>query len=87
MSEIEKVAKIARIKLEEKEKKGFEKDLKDILSYFSSIESLKSDDETRYVTERRNTFRKDKAEDAEPECILDNAPVKEGKLFRVPKNL
>jgi aspartyl/glutamyl-tRNA(Asn/Gln) amidotransferase C subunit len=65
MNEIEKAAKISRIKLGEEETRRLEKDLKDILSYFSSIESLPKQDSTVYITERRNTFRKDDAKRSE----------------------
>lgn len=86
---LEKVSRIARIGLSDKESKELRKDLDSIMDHFREIQKLDTGRETTYVTKERNTFR----EDGRPEkCssledILRNVPEMDGKHVKVPKNL
>lgn len=85
---IDKVAIIARLKLTEKEKKKFSKDLKDILTSFSLLDKVntKNVEPVFQPVEVKNVTREDKTD----ECLtqkeaLSNTKHKEKGHFKGPK--
>jgi aspartyl/glutamyl-tRNA(Asn/Gln) amidotransferase C subunit len=88
--ELESVAFLARIYIEEDEK---EKYLADMNKMFDYIEILQEPDTTglkptTHITELRNVWREDIVRQSPREVIdrlLDSAPAKEGTLYKVQK--
>ncbi len=89
IEELDKIAKIARLSLEDSEKKALLKDIENILAAFSEIENLEeSEKELFYATESKNPLREDSSPVEYPsEKILEVAPKKEDNYFKVPKLL
>ena len=89
--EIEKLASLSRISLTEDEKKRFQKEIEDILSYVSDVQKLSEDEsEEKAPGEIYNVFREDEAPHESlmyTEELLRNAPDKAGEYFRVKKIL
>ena len=87
---IEKVAKIARVNLNEKEKDEFIKEFNDILDIFSKISKVSTDNIELSVqpVKVENKFREDKVGKclSEKEVFL-NAEHKEKGFFKGPKIL
>lgn len=85
---VEQVALLARIKLEEAEKKKLSQDLERILGYVKKLDELKTQDvpPTSHVLAIENVFRKD---ELNPQRIIEealkHAPESEGNFFKVPK--
>lgn len=88
--DIEKLAKLSRIKLSEAEKESLRKEIDSILGYVAEIQGvlIKTGDFDK--PDRRNVFR----EDGNPhesgkytEQLLAEAPQKDGGYFRVKKIL
>ncbi len=87
--ELDKTARIARLLLDSSEKEYLLRDIKKILEAFSEIENLKeSKEELFYATESKNPLRDDNLPSSFPyKKILEIAPKREGKYFKVPKLL
>ncbi len=89
VTEIEKLANLARIKLDEGEKQGLTKEIDSILAYIDQIKKATLDiDHTPIVGQVHNVFREDianptSAEDRER--ILNEAPYREGDFVAVKK--
>ncbi|MBU4128915.1 Asp-tRNA(Asn)/Glu-tRNA(Gln) amidotransferase subunit GatC [bacterium] len=86
--DVEYVAKLARLKLSEKEKEKFAKQLDQILKYVDKLNE--SDTEkvkpTSHVLPLKNIFREDKVgKSLKVEKVLENAPEKTRGFFKVPK--
>jgi len=81
------IAKLARIKLDEKEVEQFKKDLSSILELFSKIENVETSDEfTIQPVESNNKLREDKVEESlSEEEIFKNTKHKEEEFFKGPK--
>lgn len=97
-SEVEKVAKLARIHLTEKDKKKYSKELSSILGYVEKLQKVNTDniEETSQVTGLTNVYREDKATDdwkvdidikKNHEKLLSNAPAKKGDYIKVKQVL
>jgi aspartyl-tRNA(Asn)/glutamyl-tRNA(Gln) amidotransferase subunit C len=85
---IEKIAELARLNLKPEEKKKLEKELDPILNYVKQLDSLdtKNVEPTSHVLNLENVFRKDEVKVSEVrDKVLDHAPQREGKFFKVPK--
>ena len=86
--EIEKIAELARLKLDPEEKKKLEKDLASILSYVKKLDSLNTQaiEPTSHVLNLENVFRADEVvvKKVRDEA-LNHSPLREGKFFKVPK--
>ncbi len=87
-SDVEYVAKLARLEVTEAEKEKFTAQLNDILLYIDQLNEL----DTRGVAPMShaiavtNAFREDKiAESLGTQKALANAPDARGEFFRVPK--
>ena len=86
--EVEKVAKLARLKLNESEIKQHAGQLEKILDYINQLEKINTDNIpcTTRAIEVINVFRKDEKKDYEnSDELLDLAPSRENKFFKVPK--
>ena len=82
------VAKLARLKLNEDEKNKLSEQLTEILEYIKKLNQLDTENvkPTAHVVELKNVFREDiSAESKSAGDILSNAPEKEGPYFRVKK--
>lgn len=86
--DVEYVAKLARLKLSEKEKEKFAKQLDQILKYVDKLNELdtKKVKPTSHVLSLKNVFREDKVgKSLKVEKVLENAPEKAKGFFKVPK--
>ena len=86
--DVKKVAKLARLNLNESEISNHAKQLEKILDYIQQLEKIDTDDTpcTTRAIEVKNSFRKDENKNfTDIEDILDLAPSREDKFFKVPK--
>ena len=86
--EVKKVAHLARLELNEDEINNHAEQLKKILEYIKQLEQIDTDDVscTTRAIEFINVFRKDKKESSQCiEELLELAPSREDKYFKVPK--
>ena len=86
--DVEYVAKLARLKLSEKEKEKFTKQLDQILKYVDKLNELdtKKVKPTTHVLPLKNVFREDRVgKSLEVKKVLENAPEKIKGFFKVPK--
>jgi len=86
--EVEHVARLARLGLNENEKELMAKQLSTILDYADILKKLDTQNvpPTSHAIPMKNIFREDKTEPClEVEEILNNAPDQEEHMFRVPK--
>jgi len=82
------LADLARITLNDKEKKDFAKQLSNILEFFSQISELDTENvkPTYHVLELTNVFREDEPGESLPQDVaLKNAPQKEKGFFKAPR--
>ncbi len=85
---VEKVAKVARLELTEIEKKKFEKDMKEILSAFSTLDKVKTEgvEPAFQPIETKNVLREDVVEEClSQEDALANTKHKENGFFKGPR--
>lgn len=89
VTEIEKLANLARIKLDDSEKEGLTKDIDSILAYVDQIkEATVNMDYTPIPGAVCNAFRDDSTVTTSPEsreAILNEAPDREGDFVAVKK--
>jgi aspartyl-tRNA(Asn)/glutamyl-tRNA(Gln) amidotransferase subunit C len=88
--EVEHVARLARLELTADELERFREQLSAVLERATRIQSLDLDafPPTAHPIDLRNVWRDDVVRAPEPpEAILENAPEREGNLFRVPRIL
>ena len=86
--EVEKVAYLARLELNENEINNHAEQLEKILDYITQIEKIDTDDIdcTTRAIEVTNVFRKDEKKNSDCiEEILELGPSREDKYFKVPK--
>ena len=86
--EVKKVAQLARLELDESEIQNHAEQLEKILSYIEQLDKINTDNIpcTTRAIEVVNVLRKDKKQDFEnSEELLDLAPSRENKFFKVPK--
>ena len=86
--EVKKVAQLARLELNKSEINNHAEQLEKILEYIQQLEKIDTDNVpcTTRAIEVTNSFRKDeKKEFSNIEGILDLAPSREDKFFKVPK--
>ncbi len=82
------VARLARIKLDEKEVNLFAQQLDEILAYVDKLKKLNVEDvsPTTHVMMLTNVFRQDQVRHSlSKEEVLRNAPRKKGDFFKVPR--
>ena len=86
--EVNKVAHLARLELNEDEINNHAAQLEKILEYIKQLEKIDTDDVpcTTRAIEVSNVFRKDEKKNSECiEELLDLGPSREDKFFKVPK--
>ena len=86
--EVKKVAKLARLELNENEIHQHAEQLEKILEYIKQLEKINTENVpcTTRAIEVTNVLRKDENKNYEnSEEILDLAPARENKFFKVPK--
>ena len=86
--EVKKVAQLARLELNENEINQHAEQLEKILEYIKQLEKIDTEDVpcTTRAIEVVNVLRKDEKRNYEnSEEILDLAPSRENKFFKVPK--
>ena len=86
--EVKKVAQLARLELNESEINQHSEQLEKILEYIKQLEKINTDNIpcTTRAIEVVNVLRKDEKKDyTESEELLDLAPSRENKFFKVPK--
>jgi len=89
VKEIEKLANLARIKIDETEKEGLTKEIDSILVYIDQIKKATvNTDQASSVGVVHNVFRDDiyqTISDEDRERILNEAPDREGEFIAVKK--
>lgn len=88
--DVEHVAKLARLALSDEEKKLFTEQLNSILDYVDKLNQLDTEgvEPLAHVFPAFNVFREDETRTSlSIEDVLQNAPDKEGRFFKVPKVL
>ena len=86
--EVKKVAQLARLELNDGEIQKHAEQLEKILDYIKQLEEITTDNVpcTTRAIEVVNVLRKDEKKNYEnSEEILDLAPTRENKFFKVPK--
>ena len=86
--EVEKVAHLARLELNENEINNHAEQLEKILDYIKQLEKIDTDDTpcTTRAIEVVNVFRKDEKRNSDwNEELLELGPSREDKYFKVPK--
>ena len=85
--EVIHIAKLADLKLSDKEIAGYTKDMQEILEFANMINNVNTDnlEETVLVDKDKfNVFRKDEVKEFKnKEALLDNAPSKEDGMFKI----
>ncbi|MFD1884119.1 Asp-tRNA(Asn)/Glu-tRNA(Gln) amidotransferase subunit GatC [Paenibacillus wenxiniae] len=87
ISDVEHVAKLARLDLSEEEKEMFTAQLSAILKYAEKLNELDTDnvEPTTHVLHVSNVMRDDEVKESLPiEKVLRNAPDDENGQFKVP---
>lgn len=89
ISDVEHIAKLARLKLSEDEKETYSTQLNDILAYVVKLNELDTSgvELTSHVVPLKNVFREDQRKSSLPrEDALCNAPQTSlSSFYRVPK--
>tara|TARA_B100001029_G_C14806507_1_gene309960 strand:- start:282 stop:575 length:294 start_codon:yes stop_codon:yes gene_type:complete len=86
--QVKKVAQLARLELNENEIQKHAEQLEKILEYINQLEKIDTDNIecTTRAIEVANVLRKDEKKNYKnPEELLDLAPSRENKFFKVPK--
>ena len=86
--EVEKVAHLARLELNENEINNHAEQLEKILDYIRQLEKIDTEDVpcTTRAIEVVNIFRKDEKKNSDcSDDILDLGPTREDRYFKVPK--
>ncbi len=90
ITDVDKIAKLAKLKFSETEKIKLQKDLNQILEYIDELNELNLDnvEPLENINETENVLREDDVEKwLTTKEALKNAPAKTGKFFKVPKVL
>ncbi|MBN2034303.1 MAG: aspartate--tRNA ligase [Deltaproteobacteria bacterium] len=88
LDRVRHIAKLARLTLAEEEVFSYREDLNAILQYMETLKTVDTESvkPMSHVLPLTNAWREDKAGKCDTSAsILDNAPVREGNYFRVPK--
>jgi aspartyl-tRNA(Asn)/glutamyl-tRNA(Gln) amidotransferase subunit C len=88
--EVEHVARLARLSLEEGEVDAMARDLDQILDYVTTLQTLDTEgiEPTAHAIPLDTPFRADEPQAGmDPELAISNAPESEGTAFVVPKVL
>jgi aspartyl-tRNA(Asn)/glutamyl-tRNA(Gln) amidotransferase subunit C len=86
--EVRRIAALARLRLEPAEEERLTADLAHILDAFARLSTVDTSavPPTAQIEDDRTAFRDDLvANPPAPDALLANAPVRDGRFFRVPK--
>lgn len=86
--ELDHLATLARIELNDKEREKFSAELASILDYIEKLKEvdISNVEPTTHVMQIENVFRKDSIEQSmDIEKVLKHAPDRKERFFRVPK--
>lgn len=89
-SEVEYVAKLAKLELSEEEMQSFTKQLGSILGYIHNLEKIDTNhlEPAAHILSQNNIFREDSVQKSSAsELVLLNAPQREGRYFQTPQIL
>jgi len=87
-ADVEHVARLARLSLDEAELERMRVQLSSILQYIDKLSALDTDavEPTAHAVPLVNVMREDEVEPCFPrEAMLANAPDRSGEFFRVPR--
>ncbi len=87
-NDVEKIAKLAKLKFSDKELEDFTPQMNDILGYMEKLNELDTEkvEPLSHPVEQTNVFREDKLKTSiTTEEALKNAPSKDEHHFKVPK--
>ena len=90
ITDVDKIAQLAKLKFSDNEKLKLQKDLNQVLEYIDQLNELNLDnvEPLENINETENILREDVTEKwLTTEEALKNAPAKTGKFFKVPKVL
>ena len=90
LSDVRKVAQLARLELPEDQMETYTKQLEEILSYVDQLQEIDTENipPTTRAVEVVNAMREDIVKvNCSREDLLNQAPHREGDFFRVPKIL
>lgn len=88
ISEVEKIAQLAKLKFSEEEKVKLQKDMNQVLGYIEQLNELDLTDvePLENINETENVMREDEVKPwLTTDEALKNAPAKTQKFFKVPK--
>lgn len=88
--EVEYVAMLARVELSEEEKELYSEQMSTILAFFDRLKEVDTEDvpPTSHVIDLVNAYRSDQVRPGPGvEAVLENAPERSDRFFRVPKIL
>jgi len=88
LSQVEHVARLARLELSAADKERMRRELDGILSYIDTLRALQSDgvEPTSHAVPLTNVMREDEPRPSVPQTdMLANAPDPSGEFFRVPR--
>ena len=86
--EVAHVAKLARLTLSDEDTDQYQKDLNAILDYVDTLNEVDTENvpPMSHALETKNIWREDQQISTnDPDALLENAPEKEGRHFKVPK--
>jgi aspartyl-tRNA(Asn)/glutamyl-tRNA(Gln) amidotransferase subunit C len=87
-TDVEHIAMLARLRLNEEEKITYSEQLSNILEYIDKLNELDTTDvePTSHVLDITNVFREDNLQKSlHPDDALSNAPDRKGNFYRVPR--
>ena len=87
-TDVEKIAKLAKLKFTENEKEKLTEELTEIITYVEKLNELDLENvtPTSHVLDLKNVMRDDEVKPGlNQEEILMNAPARHGGFFSVPK--
>ncbi len=90
ISDVDKIAKLAKLRFADEEKLKLQTDLNKILEYIDQLNELDLEnvEPLENINDTENVLRKDEVfKWLTTEEALKNAPAKTGKFFKVPKVL
>jgi len=88
IKDVEYVAKLAKLKLSQEEKRRFQKELDKVIRYIDQLNQVDTENvpPTSHVVPMQNVLREDKVKPSLTQKeALANAPDKKDGHFRVPK--
>lgn len=88
ISDVEKIADLARLSIKNEEKEKFTKQFNLILDYFNKLNKIDTSniEPLSHTLDLTNVFREDVVQESLPvEKALENAPDRMGNYFKVPK--